>query len=181
MKFVLQPWRLMLIILASWINRQQQQRIDYLETIVPVLKEQIGKRRILLTDDQRRRIAAKGKLVGRKQLAEIGGLFTSDTILRWHRQLVAKKWDYSDRKENKPGRPRVRQVIVYLTVKFAKENPTWGYDRISGALSNVGCHICDSTIGNILKAHGIEPAPCAPAHRVLGKIPQDALGRDGRD
>jgi hypothetical protein len=50
-------------------------------------------------------------------------------------------------------------VIVDLTVKFARENPTWGYDRISGALSNIGYHICDSTIGNILKAHGIEPAP----------------------
>ncbi|MDG2224594.1 MAG: integrase core domain-containing protein, partial [Rubripirellula sp.] len=57
------------------------------------------------------------------------------------------------------GRPRTRQVIVDLTVKFAKENPTWGYDRISGALLNVGYHICDSTIGNILKAHGIEPTP----------------------
>jgi hypothetical protein len=53
----------------------------------------------------------------------------------------------------------VRQVIVDMTVKFAKENPSWGYDRISVALSNLGYHICDSTIGNILKAHGIEPAP----------------------
>jgi putative transposase len=73
--------------------------------------------------------------------------------------LVANKWDYSDRKEKKSGRPRTRQVIVDLTVKFAKENPDWGYDRISGALSNVGYHISDTTIGNILKAHGIEPAP----------------------
>ena len=71
MKFHLKPWHLMLVILAGWINRQQQQRIDYLETIVTVLKEHTGKRRILLTNDQRRRIAVKGKLVGRKQLAEI--------------------------------------------------------------------------------------------------------------
>ena len=113
----------------------------------------------MLTDDQRRRLAVKGRVLGRKQLKQIGTLFTPDTILRWHRQLVAKKWDYSDRKTQKPGRPGVRQVIVDLTVKFAKENPTWGYDRISGVLSNVGYHICDSTIGNILEAHGIEPAP----------------------
>ena len=159
MNFVLQPWQLFLLIIANWSNREQQQRIDYLETQCAVLIEQFGKRRILLTDDQRRRLAVKGKVLGRKTLSEIGTLFTPDTILRWHRQLVANKWDYSDRKEKKPGRPRTRQVIVDLTVKFAKENPTWGYDRISGALSNVGYHITDTTIGNILKAHGIEPAP----------------------
>ncbi|TWT84534.1 Integrase core domain protein [Planctomycetes bacterium CA13] len=73
--------------------------------------------------------------------------------------MVVNRWDYSDRKEKKYGRPTVRQVIVDLTVKFAKENPTWGYDRISGALSDLGYNICDSTIGNILKAHGFEPAP----------------------
>ncbi|TWU27992.1 hypothetical protein [Novipirellula artificiosorum] len=159
MKFVLQPWQLMLIILASWINRQQQEVIEYLRTENTVLKENFGKKRILLTDDQRRRLAVKGKILGRKTLEQFGTLFTPDTILRWHRQLVANKWDYSDRKEKRYGRPRVRQVVVDLTVKLAKENPTWGYDRISSALSNVGYYICDSTIGNILKAHGIEPAP----------------------
>ena len=159
MKFVLQPWQLMLIILAGWINRQQQEVIEYLHTENAVLKEKIGKKRILLTDDQRHRLAVKGNILGRKQLEQFGTLFTPDTILRWHRQSVANKWDYSHRKEKKSGRPRVRQVIVDLTGKFAKENPTWGYDSISGALSNVGYHICDSTIGNILKTQGIEPAP----------------------
>ncbi len=127
MKFVLQPWQLFLVIVASWVNREQQQKIECLETQLAVLKEQFGNKRILLTDDQRRRIAVTGKVLGRKQLSQIGTLFTPDTILRWHRQLVASKWDYSDRREKKPGRPRVRQVIVDLTVKFAKENPTWGY------------------------------------------------------
>ncbi len=159
MKFVLQPWQLIVIILASWINRQQQQKIDCLETQLAVVKEQFGNKRILLTDDQRRRIAVKGKALGREQLSQIGTLFTPDTILRWHRQLVAQKWDYSDRKEKKPGRPRIRQVIIDLTVKFAKENPTWGYDRIQGELAKVGYRISDTTVGNILKAHGIEPAP----------------------
>ena len=159
MNLILQPWQLMLIILASWINRPQQEVIEYLRTENAVLKEKLGKKRILLTDDQRRRLAVKGNIFGRKQLEPFGTLFTPDTILRWHRQLVANKWDYSHRKEKKSGRPIVRQVIVDLTVKFAKENPTWGYDRISGALSNLGYHITDTTIGNILKAHGIEPVP----------------------
>ena len=91
MKLILQPWQLMLIILASWVNRQQQEVSEYLRTENAVLKEKLGKKRILLTDDQRRRLAVKGKLLGRKQLSQIGTLFTPDTILRWHRQLVAQE------------------------------------------------------------------------------------------
>ena len=110
-------------------------------------------------------MAVKGKLLGRKELSQVGNLFTPNTILRWHRQLVANKWDYLDRKDRRKDRPRICQVIVELTVKFVKENPTGGYNRITGALSNIGYHICDATIGNFLKAHGIEPAP---THRRTG-------------
>ncbi len=159
MNLVLQPWHLMVMLLASWINRQQQEFIEYLLTENAVLKEKLGKKRILLNDDQRRRLAVKGKILGRKRLEEFGTLFTPDTILRWHRMLVARKWDYSNRKEKKPGRPRIRQVIVDLTLRLAKENPTWVFDRIQGELSKVGYQISDSTVANILKAHGIEPAP----------------------
>jgi hypothetical protein len=112
----------------------------------------------LLSDDQRRRLAVKGRVLGRKRLEEIGTLFTPDTILRWHRMLVARKWDYSSR-QKKVGRPRVRREIVELVVRIAKENPCWGYDRIQGALANIGYHISDQTEGNILNEHGIEPAP----------------------
>ena len=159
MNLVLQPWHLMVMLLAGWINRQQQEFIEYLLTENAVLKEKLGKKRILLNDDQRRRLAVKGKILGRKRLQEFGTLFTPDTILRWHRMLIARKWDYSNRKEKKPGRPRIRQVIVDLTLRFAKENPTWGFDRIQGELAKVGYQICDSTVANTLKAHGIEPAP----------------------
>jgi hypothetical protein len=85
MKFVLQPWQLMLVILGSWVNRQQQEVIEYLRNENAVLKEKFGKNRILLTDEQRRRLAVKGKILGRKQLEQVGTLFTPDTILRWHR------------------------------------------------------------------------------------------------
>ncbi len=159
MDFILQPWQLYFLILAGWVNRQQQIVIESLRTENQVLKEKHGKKRILLSDDQRRRLAVKGTILGRKLLDEVGTLFTPDTILRWHRQLVAQKWDYSDRREKKAGRPRVRQVIVGLVLRFAKENPTWGFDLIQGALANVGYHISDTTVGNILKAHGVEPAP----------------------
>jgi hypothetical protein len=87
MSFVLQPWQLLVVILAGWVNRQQQLVIDYLCTENQVLREKVGKRRILLNDDQRRRLAVKGKVLGRKLLAQVGTLVTPDTILRWHRHL----------------------------------------------------------------------------------------------
>src|ERR1700737_1601649 len=104
MNFVLQPWQLLLAILAGWVNRQQQDVIECLRTENQVLKEKLGKRRIILSDDQRRRLAHKGKVLGRKVLETIGTLFTPDTILRWHRLLVAQKWDYRNptRKTREP-------------------------------------------------------------------------------
>lgn len=127
------------------------------------MREKLGKKRILLNDDQRRRLAVKGKILGRKRLKEIGSLFSPDTILRWHRKLIAKKWDYSDRGKppcgKTPGRPTIDPEVTKLILKFAKENPTWGYDRIVGALANVGFEVSDQTVGNVLKKNGIEPAP----------------------
>ena len=103
----------------------------------------MGKKRILLNDDQRRRLAVKGNVLGRKVLGEIGTLFTPDTILRWHRQLVAAKWDYSQRREKKPGRPPTPEEITQLVLQMARENPSWGYDRIVGALANLGHEVSD--------------------------------------
>jgi hypothetical protein len=157
-KHVLKPWQLFLMILAGWINRHQQDVIEYLEAENRVLKEKLGKKRILLSDDQRRRLAVKGKVLGRKALQEIATMVTPDTILRWHRELVAAKWDYSKRRKN-VGRPAVSQQVVDLVLLMARENPTWGYNRIQGALANLGDEISDSTVGTILRNHGIDPAP----------------------
>jgi hypothetical protein len=113
MNFVLQPRQLLLLILAGWVNRQQQATIEYLRTENQVLNEAHGKKRIRFTDDQRRRLAVKGKTLRRKVLGEIATIVTPDTILRWHRQLVAQEWDYSHRRQN-VGRPRVSPEIVEL-------------------------------------------------------------------
>ncbi|WP_144995320.1 integrase core domain-containing protein [Polystyrenella longa] len=158
----MQPWHLLVYALISWVNREQQLTIEYLKTENSILREKIGKKRILLTDEQRRRQAVKGKMLGRKLLSELGAIFTPDTILRWHRELIARKWDYSP-KAQRVGRPRIRQEIVEYILQFAKENPTWGADRIQGALANVGFHITDTTVRNVLKANGIEPVPDRPA------------------
>jgi putative transposase len=158
MSFILQPWQLLLVTLAGWVNQQQQEIIEFQRTEIQVLNEKLGKKRIILNDDQRRRPAVKGKVLGRKVLQQIGTLFTPDTILRWHRQLVAAKWDYSDR-QKKPGRPPTSEEVTQLVLQMARENPSWGYDRIVGALSNLGHQISDQTVGNLLRAHEIEPVP----------------------
>ena len=158
MNFILQPWQLLLVILAHWINRQQQQVIEYLRTENQILLEKAGKKRLLLNDDQRRRLAVKGKALGHKLLKEFASLVTPDTILRWHRELIARKSDVFSQR-NAVGRPRISQEIVDLTLKLARENPTWGCDRIQGALANLGHTISDTSVSKLLKSHGVEPAP----------------------
>jgi putative transposase len=159
MSFIIRPWHIFLLALAGWVNRNQQYMIEYLITENQILREKLGKKLILLNDDQRRRLAVKGKILGRKLLLKIATIVTPDTILRWHRQLVAEKWDYSDRRTKRPGRPQVIEEVKQLILRMARENPTWGYDRIQGALNNLGYKISDTTVGNILRANGIEPAP----------------------
>ena len=151
------PWQMILVALAGWITRQQLAVIEYLKEENRVLREQLGKRRLRFTDDQRRRLAAKGKALGRKALGEIGCIVTPDTILRWHRRLIARKYDGSGRRG--PGRPRVMATIREFVVRMASENESWGYSRIQGALANLGHKVSRSTIRRILKEHGMDPAP----------------------
>ena len=152
------PLQFTLVALAGWVNREQTNAIDYLKTENRVLREMVGRRRLPLNDNQRRRLAVKGKQLGRRLLSEVATIVTPDTILRWHRRLVAKKWDYNDRRKT-TGRPRTDSDLVKLVVEIARVNPTWGYDRIQGALANLGHDLSASTIGNILRDAGIEPAP----------------------
>jgi transposase InsO family protein len=158
MSFILQPWQLFFMILASWVHREQQKIIEFYQAELKALMDAQGKKRLLLTDDQRRLLAVKGKSLGRKALMELTTIVTPDTILRWHRTLVAQKWDYSERRKS-VGRPCVDKEIVHLVLRFARDNPSWGYDRIQGALANLDHKVSDQTVGNILKEHGIEPAP----------------------
>jgi len=158
LEFILKPWHLIVLFLASQLNREQERIIEYLQVENQVLREKLGKKRILLNDDQRRRLAVKGKVLGRKLLRGLATIVTPDTILRWHRELVAKKWDYSERR-GKVGRPRTKQEISGLIVQMAKDNPTWGYTHIEGALKNLGITLSDTTVKNILRQHGLEPAP----------------------
>jgi putative transposase len=127
MATVLHPWQILVAAMAGWITRQQDSVIEYLHEENRVLKQQLWGRRLRLTDLQRRRLAVRGKAIGRRALTEVASLVTPDTILRWHRQLVARKWTY---KRRSPGRPRVMEIITDLVVRMARENRGWGYTRI---------------------------------------------------
>jgi len=124
---VLQPWEFLLITLSGWVNRHQQKVIDYLIEENRVLKGKLHGKRLRLTDDERRRLAVKGKTIGRKLLREVDSIF--------HRKRIAKKWDHSAKRG--PGRPRVMNEIAELVARMALENPRWGYTRIRGSLANL--------------------------------------------
>ena len=111
-----------------------------------------------LTDSDRKALAEIGQQLGKKALAEIATVATPDTILAWHRTFAAQKCDTSAAPKS-VGRPRIDKEIEDLVVRMARENRSWGYDRIVGALANLGYALSDQTVGNILKRHGIPPAP----------------------
>src|SRR5437867_4495396 len=142
---------------SGWVNGRQLSVIEYLLEENHLLREQLEGRRLRLTDDQRRRLAVKGKVLGRRVLGEVAGIVTPDTILRWYRRLVARKYDGSRRRG--PGRPRTKNDLAGLVLRMAKENPRWGYTRIRGAMKSLGHEIGRSTVERILRDSGIEPAP----------------------
>ena len=151
------PLRLLLVTLAGWINQQQRDVIDYLQEENRVLREQLGPRRLRFTDDQRIRLAAKARVLGRRVLEELRSIVTPDTLLAWHRTLIARKYDGHQRRGR--GRPPIAAEIREWVVRMATENRSWGYTRIQGALANLDHQVSRGTIARILKRHGIEPAP----------------------
>lgn len=157
MRLTLDPFRLLLISLAGCLTQRQQDVIDYLQEENRVLRQQLGRRRLRLNDDQRRRLAVRAKKLGWWVLHELTTIVTPQTLLAWHRKLIARKYDGS--RQRGPGRPRVQDEIQQLVVRMATENRDWGYRRIQGALANLGHEVARSTIANILKEHGLEPAP----------------------
>src|SRR5947207_13730732 len=114
---VLDPFRFVLIAVAGWMNQRQLQIIDYLREENRVLREQLGDRRVRFNDDQRRRLAARAKGLGRKLLAEVATLVTPDTLLVWHRKLIARKYDGHHKRG--PGRLRTGEEIETLVVRMA--------------------------------------------------------------
>jgi len=150
------PWKRMLAYITGSVNEDLLRRIEYLLEENRVLRNQIQSR-VLLTDHERRTLAEKAIALG-KLMADTVTIVSPATILKWHRRLVAKKFDGS-RFRKRHGRPPINTELEDLVVRLARQNPAWGYDRIVGAVHNLGYNICDQTVGNILQRNGLGPAP----------------------
>ncbi|MEM7234735.1 MAG: IS3 family transposase [Planctomycetota bacterium] len=157
MNRIMTPLSLLITAMAARLNEHQAKTIDFLIEEIEVYQEIVGTGRLPLTDDQRRRLAIKGKAVGRKRLKDLPTIMKPDTILGWFRRMVARKHDHSAKRG--PGRPRTAVDIRQLIIRMAEENPTWGYTRIMGALTNLGHTVGRTTIAEILEEHGLVPAP----------------------
>ena len=150
-------WKQLLAYITGTVDQELLLRNAYLITENRILRNQITGR-VRLTDGERKTLAAIGQKLGKQALQGVVTLVKPDTILGWHRKLVAQKFDGSPQRKA-PGRPMIDQDVENLVVDMAQENRSWGYDRIVGALANLGLTVSDQTVGNVLKRHGIMPAP----------------------
>jgi hypothetical protein len=125
------PMAVLLMVRVGWINRHQQDVITYLKEENKILREKLGTKRILLNDNQRMRLARLAKQLGKAVLKDACCAFSPDTLLKWHRTLVARKYDGS--KNRKPGRKRISEEVEQLIIQIARKNKTWGSRRIKGS------------------------------------------------
>ena len=150
-------WARMLAYITGTVDQELLLRNEYLAAENRILKAQL-KTPLRLTDSERVTLAEIAHRLGRKALQDVANAAKPDTIMGWYRRLVARKFDGS-KSRRYPGRPRIDDEIEQLVVRMAKENSDWGYDRIVGAMANLGYTLSDQTVGNILHRHGIPPAP----------------------
>ena len=150
-------WKAMLAYITGSVDQELLLRNEYLVTENRILRQQITGC-VRLSDGERKTLAEIGKRLSKQALAEVANIITPDTILAWHRKFVAEKFDGSKQRKTR-GRPKITADLEALIVRMAQENHSWGYDRIVGALANLGYTVRDQTVGTILKRHGLPPAP----------------------
>jgi hypothetical protein len=150
-------WARILAYVTGTVDQQLLARNEYLATENRIMKAQL-KGRLKLTDAERGALGEIGHRLGRKVLADVAAVARPETILAWYRKIIARKFDGSKARRG-PGRPRIKPEVEQLIIRVASENRDWGYDRIAGALANLGYEISDQTVGNVLQRHGLPPAP----------------------
>jgi putative transposase len=156
------PWTFFMVALAGWMNRQQQEAIAYLKVENCILREKLGHKRLILNESQKRRLAEAAVRLPRQLLREVGTLFSPSTLLRWHRWLVARKYDGSDRRGKRGPKPTKANMIRKLVIQMAQENPSWGYGRINGELKKLGYDVHWQTVRRVMLDHGFLDDPDKP-------------------
>jgi transposase InsO family protein len=155
------PWHLIVVAIAGWMNRQQQDAISFLKEENRILREKLGHKRIILNVAQKRRLAAAAARLPRELLRQIGTLFSPDTLLKWNRWLIARKYDGSGTKKRGPA-PTKQRMIRDLVLRMVAENPQWGYGRIYGELKKLGYDVHWQTVRRVMLDHGLLPDPDKP-------------------
>ena len=150
-------WVRILAYITGTVDQELFLRNEYLAAENRILKAQL-KTPLRLTDADRMTLAEIAHRLGRKALEDVANVVKPDTLLGWYRRLIARKFDGS-KSRRYPGRPRIDHEIEKWVVRMAQDNSDWGYDRIVGAMANLGYRLSDQTVGNILQRHGISPAP----------------------
>src|SRR5712691_2051117 len=135
------------------VDEELRLRNAYLAAENRLFRQQI-KGQVHLTNTERETLAEMGQQLGKQALEENATIAQSDTILAWHRKFMDQQ-DVRPPRRQSVGRPRIDKELEDLVVRMARENRSWGYDRIVGALSNLGYRISGQTVGNILKRHGL--------------------------
>jgi len=149
-------WLRLLAYVTGSVSQKLLPQNEYLAAENRILEAKLPSR-LRLSDPERATLSEIGRRVGRKALRDVACIAKLDTILAWYRKLIAKKFDGSKHRRY-PGRRGVHPDAEALVVRMARENAGWGYDRIVGALANLGHRLSDETVGNILRRHGIAPA-----------------------
>ena len=155
------PWKFTVVAIAGWMNRQQQEAIAYLKEENRVLREKLGHKRILLSVSQKRRLATAAAGLPRHLLREVGTLFSPDTLLKWHRWLIARKYDGSGAKKPGPA-PTKQRMIRDMVLRMGEENPDWGYGRMYGELKKLGYKVHWQTVRRVMLDHGLLDDPDKP-------------------
>ncbi len=158
-------WARILAYVTGTVDQELLLRNEYLAAENRILKAQL-KGRLRFSDAERAKLGEIGRRLGRKALGEVANAALPDTILAWYRRLVARKFDGS-KVRRMPGRPRLDGEVEKLIVRMAKENRSWGYDRIVGALANLGHEVSDQTVGNVLRRYGLAGALCIAIRSIL--------------
>ena len=162
------PWHIFTVALAGWMNRQQQDAIEYLRIENRILREKLGHKRIPLNDAQKRCLAEAAAKLGRDLLSQFGTLFSPETLLKWQRTLVARKYDGSDRRGKRGSggkrgpKPTKANMIRKLVIQMAQENSGWGYGRINGELKKLGYDVHWQTVRRVMLDHGLLDDPDKP-------------------
>jgi transposase InsO family protein len=153
------PWHLITVAIAGWMNRQEQDAIEFLKEENRILRARLGHKRIILNAAEKRRLSTAAKKLGSNLLGQVSTIFSPATLLKWHRMLVARKYDGCGMRGPKPKKANSVRALV---LRMAGDNPDWGYGRIHGELKGLGFTVSWQTVRRIMLEHGLLPDPDKP-------------------